>query len=175
MQITVTIKDVAVSWAGVGAKRYGKAVVTFDGNKGEKKQNIVSFNNPDVFEQVQKLVGQTVNVEISKNDAGFWNWDKIIATGAGNQSNSASTGGAAGSAVRVSGSNYESKEERAKRQVLIVKQSSLTAAVGTLSPGAKTALDPKAVIDLAQQYTDFVFAQPEDASGFDNMTDDLPY
>jgi hypothetical protein len=76
----------------------------------------------------------------------------------------------------VSGSNYETKEERAARQVLIVKQSSLTNAVATLSPGAKAALDANAVIDLAQKYADWVFDKPEsDKTGFDDMGSDIPF
>jgi hypothetical protein len=59
-----------------------------------------------------------------------------------------------------------------------VKQSSLSAAVESLSPGAKTALDPDEVIKRAQIYTDWVFAkddEPEDKSGFDNMDNDIPF
>jgi hypothetical protein len=59
--------------------------------------------------------------------------------------------------------------------VLIVKQSSLSAAVESLSPGAKTALDPEEVIKRAQFYMDWVFSKEEDKSGFDNMDQDIPF
>lgn len=154
------IKNVEVEWNGVGAKRWGKAVVTHDAGKGEKKQNVVSFKNPEVFKKVQELVGQTVEVENVK-DGDFWNWKSI--SSAGSQT-TASSSTAQNSTTRVSGSNYETKEERAARQVLIVKQSSLSAAVATLTPGAKAALDPKAVLGLAQEYTDWVFEQEKPES-----------
>jgi hypothetical protein len=166
-----TIKSVDVEWVGSGAKKYGKAKVTHVGDKGEKTQYLVSFKNPEVFKKVQELVGQTVEVDLKK-DGDFWQWVSIQGTTA---NSSGPTANATAPVSRVSGSNYETKEERAARQVLIVKQSSLSAAVATLTPGAKAALDPTAVKDLAQTYTDWVFEKAEDKSGFDSMDDDIPF
>lgn len=169
----VEIKNVNVEWVGAGAKKYGKAVIEYTYNGESRRQNVMSFSNPAVFKQVQELTGQTVEVEVGKNDKGYSEWRSIqVATG--NAPVAGATATATGN-TRVSGSNYETKEERAARQVLIVKQSSLSAAVATLTPGAKAALDPKVVTDLAQEFADWVFAQKEDASGFDTMSDDVPY
>lgn len=68
--------------------------------------------------------------------------------------------------------DYESKEERTARQRLIVRQSSLTAALSTLTPGAKT-VDKEAVKALAEEYFDWVFESGE--TGIQNMEDDIPY
>lgn len=167
----VTIKNVNVEWNGEGRKKWGKAVVEYSYNGEARKQNVMSFTNPDVFKKVQELEGQTVEVELTKNDKGFNEWKSVSA---GSPSATVSTTGSA-TATRVSGSNYETKEERAARQVLIVKQSSLSSAVATLSPGAKTALDPKTVIALAQEYADWVFSKENDESGFDTMDNDIPF
>lgn len=168
------IKNVDVQWTGQGAKRWGKAVVTHEREGKELKQNVVSFKNPEVFKKVQELIGQTVDVETVK-DGDFWNWKSIStagATSANSSTGTASTGNS--TSTRVSGSNYETKEERAKRQVLIVKQSSLSAAVAILTPGAKAALDPKAVKELAQDLTDWVFDKEDDGS-IETMSNDLPF
>ncbi len=98
------------------------------------------------------MVGQQVEVEQVKN-GDFWEWKSITATPATAGLAPTTTSGVS----RVTGSNYETRDERATRQVLIVKQSSLSAAVATLTPGAKAALDPKAVLALAQEYVDWVF------------------
>jgi hypothetical protein len=57
-----------------------------------------------------------------------------------------------------------------------VKQSSLSSAVATLSPGAKTALDANAVLELAQKYADWVFTTADtEGSGFESMSNDIPF
>jgi hypothetical protein len=170
--VQVTITNVNVEWGGKPPKKWGKAVVEYTYNGQARKQNVMSFSNPEVFKKVQELVGQTVDVEVGKNDKDFTEWRSINSVG------SASTQGTSTqstSATRVSGSNYETKEERAARQVLIVKQSSLSAAVATLNTGAKSAPPAEAVLALAQQYADWVFETAPDESGFDTMSNDIPF
>lgn len=170
----VTIKNVSVDWKGEGRKKWGMAKVEYLYNGEARSQNVVSFTNPDVFKKVQELSGQAVEVEVGKNDKGYSEWRSVqVVTGA--TSSGPTTSGSVASTTRVSGSNYETKEERAARQILIVKQSSLSAAVASLTPGSKTALDPKTVTEVAQQYADWVFSQEQDASGFDSMNNDIPF
>jgi hypothetical protein len=157
---------------GEGRKKYGKATVNYAYNGEARRQNVMSFSNPDVFKKVQELQGQTVEVEVGKNDKGYSEWRSISAA----SGTSAPASSASASTTRVSGSNYETKEERAARQVLIVKQSSLSSAVATLSPGAKTALDANAVLELAQKYADWVFTTEDtEGSGFESMSNDIPF
>lgn len=170
-----------VEWVGEGRKKYGKASVEYTYNGEARRQNVMSFTNPDVFKKVQELTGQTVEVEVGKNDKGYSEWRAISASsaGTGNSNQSASTGGA--TSTRVSGSNYETKEERANRQVLIVRQSSLGAAVETLSTGAKTPPTAAAVLELAQEYVDWVFENdlklnnPSKGGSIEDMSEDLPF
>jgi hypothetical protein len=141
-----------------GKSRYTKATVDYTYNGEARKQTIMSFANPGIFKQVQELqAGTEIEVTTGKNEAGFTEWTAITI---GDRLPSGSTASAVPSSTgvtRVTGSNYESKEERAARQVLIVKQSSLGAAVESLTPGAKAPLDRKAVLELAQFYVDWVF------------------
>lgn len=119
------------------------------------------------------MVGQTVEVE-NKKEGDFWQWVSINANTASTSQAPASAGSA--SPTRVTGSNYETKEERAARQVLIVKQSSLSNAVALASVGAKTPPKTEDVLELAQVLADWVFdAQEKNPSGFDNMSDDIPF
>ena len=169
--MNVVIKNVDVQWTGAGAKKYGKAMVEYTYNGEARKQQIMSFANPDVFKKVQEMVGQTVDVEVGKNDKGYNEWRSIVSA----QNSTGNTANPVSAPTRVSGSNYETKEERAARQVLIVKQSSLSAAVATLTPGSKASLDRNDVIELAQFYADWVFSKENDESGFDTMTNDIPF
>lgn len=80
----------------------------------------------------------------------FWNWVEVapIAPGAVTSASS--------KAATAPKSTYETPEERARRQVLIVKQSSLSAAVALLTIGAKTPPNLESVTGLAQKLTDWV-------------------
>lgn len=157
--VQVKILNVEVEWGGKPPKKWGKAVVTYDYNGSPRKQNVMSFSNPDVFKKVQELTGETVEVEVGKNDKDFTEWRSIGVIGSVNGGGSGNVTATTNSAKSVNGytpRDFETKEERARRQVLIVKQSSLSAAITSLSPGAKAALDPKAVTELAQVFTDWV-------------------
>ena len=58
-------------------------------------------------------------------------------------------------------SNYETPEERAKKQVYIVRQSSISNAIALLSVGAKTPPSTDLILQEAQKFTDFVFSEPK--------------
>lgn len=115
-------------------------------------------------------VGETFEVETEKNGQ-YVEWVSLSKAGV--------PGGAVGqhkaeAKVGVANpvkSSYETAEERAKRQVYIVRQSSVANAIATLSVGAK-AVKPDEVIALAQKYEGYVFGTGD--SGFDDMTNDIP-
>lgn len=157
----VTIKNVEVENVVKGKSRYSKATVEYEYRGEPRKQSVMSFSNPDVFKKVQEFIGQEVEVETTKNAAGYSEWASITATGgvtASTANQGANPAGAAtGSAgtTKVTGSNYETRDERAARQVLIVKQSSLAQAVESLGP--KQEVD--AYIDRAQVFVDWVLEQ----------------
>jgi hypothetical protein len=136
-----------------GKNGYNKGVVTYTNSKGEnKQQTLFSFANPAVFATLKAAVpGQDYMVDTTKNDAGYDQWSAVKPV------SEADAAPVQGGTKAVTKSTYETAEERAARQVLIVRQSSLSAAVGTLSPGAKSALDSEQVLALAQKYTDWVF------------------
>lgn len=94
----------------------------------------------------------------------FWNWTEAVA-GVTEKETSMPASNTPNKPAYTR--DFETREERANRQVLIVRQSSLSSAVATLTPGAKNALDPDAVLALAERYTQYVF-------GEDNMPVDSP-
>jgi hypothetical protein len=117
-------------------------------------------------------IGKTFEVEIEKKD-GFNNWVSMKQVGANDavQPAAAAAPRAASAASTPVRSTYETPEERAIKQVYIVKQSSVSNAIATLSVGAKK-LEPADVLKLAQEYTDFVFGKKSPgASGFEDFPD----
>ncbi len=65
--------------------------------------------------------------------------------------------GATSNVGSVSRSTYETPEERAKKQVYIVRQSSLSVARDNLAVGAKSPPDAESIIALARKFEAYVF------------------
>lgn len=164
--------------AAKNGRSYQSIEVTYKGGDGRvSSKKLMSFSNPNVFKTISGLAkGASLDVITTKDDAGYWQWTGI------NDGTSTPTATASPtstpSTTRVTGSNYETSDERAARQKLIVRQSSLSAAVSILSLGAKT-LDKEAVKGLAQELTDWVFETKPSLASIDTdiseMQDDIPY
>lgn len=114
----------------------------------------------------QAQPGQTYEVSVVKNDKGYNDWVSMQQAGAVQQAQGPKAG------TPVPKSNYETAEERARRQVLITRQSSLSAAIATLSVGAQI-LKKEEVLSLAEEYNKWVHKVGGD-SGFDDLPDFLP-
>jgi hypothetical protein len=152
MPFNITVQDVDVTKPE--GKKYFQAKVTYTYKGTNKTTNIMDFANPQVFRDIQNLKGQEVTVETGKNDKGFDIWTKVYPAGDAPVRSAAP-------APQKAASTYETAEERAKRQIMIVRQSSLERATETLSPGSKGPLDPNAVIGLAKIYESYVLGVDE--------------
>jgi len=131
--------------------------------------------------------GDVFNVSRVKNDKGFWDWTAVSTGDLGSDAGatSAATSGYVApikTGTVVPKSNYETAEERAARQILIVRQSSVSSAVELAV--ANKVKDPSEVINIARQFEAYVFGkdvevpavQDTSATGnfFEDMQDDLP-
>lgn len=169
----VEIVDVNRSDAmGKNGKSYGVLQVAYraDGKMQEKK--LMSFSNPNVFKHIEKMQkGETVNVTTEKDANGYWQWTSIGEGATSTPQTQQSAANNAG-ATRVTGSNYETKEERAIKQRYIVRQSSLSNAIDSLSVGAKSPLLPADVIAVAKQFEEWVFSE-NNKPALDAIVEDL--
>lgn len=158
----VKIVNVDVEHVVKGKSRYSKATVAYLYNGEARTQNVVSFTNPAVFKTVQESVGQEVEVEVTKNDAGYNQWSSVTVDGAAPtdnpKGNPVQSTTATPQPTRVTGSNYETPSERADRQVYIVKQSSISSAIA-LSEANKAKSTPEDIIETAQKFVDYVFGK----------------
>ena len=106
---------------------------------------------------------------VKEKEGEFWNVKDLIV----GDTPVATSGTSKPTAQPAPKSNYETSEERAKRQVYIIRQSSLSTAVATLSVGAKK-VEPTDVIKLAKQYEAYVFnTDYDDGSIMSLKSDDL--
>jgi hypothetical protein len=156
--LKITINSVNVENVVKGKARYNKATVGYTYNGEARTQNIMDFANPSIFKQVQGLVaGDEIDVTLTKNAQGYSEWASIATAGSAPSGSPAP----ASTTTRVTGSNYETAEERAKKQVYIIKQSSISNAIALLSAQG-TGFSEANVIDAAQFFTDWVLDNPKE-------------
>ena len=114
---------------------YQSLEVSYRNEAGQVQgKKLMSFANPAVFKEIQDYAkDDRLDIETFKDDNGYWQWKNIAKEGEAPPKTS--TGGKAN--TRVTGSNYETSDERAKRQVYIVRQSSISNAVDLLTASGK--------------------------------------
>lgn len=169
---------------GKGNKQgWSRGVVKYINNGEAREHKLVSFKNPSVWKVLKEAKeGDTLEVEYSKNEGGFNEWTKAEVVE--HEMPSVSGGGTAVKGYTapttrvVQQRDYETKEERAARQALIVRQNALGNAVAALTPGAKAPLKYAEVISLAEEFVDWIMdtdtvdlAKPD----VSDMQDDIPF
>ena len=161
----ITISDVSVT---KHSKGYNVAEVKFVRDGKEESRKILDFAAKKAFDIVSsfKSFPVDVNVVLEKNaKSGYWDWKDVEVAKEGNVSMTGKTG-------RVVGSNYETPEERARRQVYIIRQSSISSAIsllalaGELSTVSKTVKD---VLEIAKEFEQYVMDVSEP------KTDGVPF
>jgi hypothetical protein len=168
--------------------------LTFQG-KVEGK-NLVAFGTGKAAYDtlLNSLPGEVYEVSIVKEN-GYNQWtsatksDGAAAPNVGNTARPA-TSSPGTTSTAAPRSNYETPEERAKKQVYIVRQSSISNAVDLLSVGQKSPPAIDAVIEAAKQFEDYVFGtssnevgdagsffpdSPKPKADFSDMSDDIPF
>lgn len=148
-------------------------------DKVEKKL-IMSFMFKEVFNILSKATfGQTYYIDRVKNDKGFWDWTKASTTNETTEDvpMAAQPVANAVKAPSVSPkSTYETSEERAARQVMIVRQSSISSAVAMLAANGGKKNTPEEVLAIAKEFEAYVMGiekkNPED---FSDLEEDVPF
>ena len=159
----ITIQEVNTEFVKKGRTGYTKATVIYTDEKGENRnKQLMSFANPAVFDAVKDAVaGDKYEIKAVK-EGDYWNWaaaTKVSADAAPGAAKAPSGG-------KVVGSNYETAEERKSRQLLIVKQSSITNAIA--SYGDDVAGTPvERILERAQMFVDFVYGVDENLGTVD--------
>ena len=179
MQIQIISTSVETKPTAKGSYQVLEVVfknLTYQGKVESKK--LMSFGaNASAFKALQAAqAGSAFEVTVTKNDKGYNDW---TAVGPVTGDAAAPAAAAAKGSSPAPRSTYETPEERAQRQILIVRQSSVSSALNLHSVGAKSQLKLEDVLSTAQKICDFVFEvrdQSTTASGFEDIPDfDIPH
>lgn len=119
-------------------------------------KKVVSFTNKDVYNTLKAAQsGEEFTVTAVKGEQ-YWEWQNVSPRG---QAPAESTGGnvaASKPAATTPKSTYETPEERAKKQLYIVRQSSIGAAINLLKT-EKVIPSVADIIATAKQFESYVF------------------
>ena len=182
MRIKIINVDIEQKDNGKG-RTYEIAEILYQAGDRKSEFKMLSFSNPAGFKLIKDAKkGDEFDVTITKNDAGYNQWADVKPAGATEIGGASSVPDSKPKSFGGAQSrDFETKEERQQRQVLIVRQSSLTNAIAVLTTGVKAPPDADAVKKLAQEFVDFVFQADtkfdnvEQATGLLDMEDDIPY
>lgn len=134
--------------------------LSFDGKVESKK--IMPFGSKEVFKELENAQsGDVFTLLREKDNDGYWQWVGISAGDVEIEQSASAAPPAATAAPKAGGaapakSTFETPEERAKKQIYIVRQSSLATAVDLLKTDKKVPSVDE-VIAVAQQFSDYVF------------------
>lgn len=172
MSFKVKIQEVNVEFVKNGKNGYEVANVNYLYNGDAKTTKIMSFSNPQVFKDVQKLVGKTVEVQTTQNGK-YTNWAKLEPVVASDDAPAGKSDVVKSVQAR---STYETPEERSKRQLMIVRQSSISNAIAyykDIVDGGNEPATVDTVLNLAQQFVDFVYGN-DDGLPIEKLDNDIP-
>ena len=161
MQIQIQFIDADIQDKG----KYKMAEIAYkDLVKGQtSSKKLMSFSNPVVYKTLTDAKkGEVYNVELVKNEKGFWDWTAVSVANGVNTATGGSGEPSKGTPFTSPKSTYETPEERAKKQVYIVRQSSIANAIDTLKTDKKSP-SVQEVLEVADQYVDYVFGQLDTA------------
>jgi len=169
MQIHVIDVGQPTTHTAKTGRSYQSIEVTYKNAQGQaQSKKLMSFANPDVFKATQDWnKGDVIDVATQKDAKGYWQWTGIGADAAA-AAEASSPVPATKTATRVTGSNYETKEERAARQIMIVRQSSISSAINALKEDGGVALTSSKVIKLAKEFESYVLDK-----GSEDINDDV--
>jgi hypothetical protein len=176
--MNITILSVDIKTVPTAKGSYQTADVAYKNNSFQGKvegKKVMSFGaTKDSFSTLALAQpGESYEVTIVKNDKGYNDWVSMAKAEAGANSPAVSAPAGGKAPAATPRSTYETPEERAQRQVLIVRQSSLSASVNLLLAGAKTPPSVESVLAVAKQFEDYVFGK-QALGPISEMSDDFP-
>lgn len=153
----ITVLRSTASKADKGYTIVELAYKTEDGKT--KGMKIFGFGPQKEVAEVAKAAkaGEVLEAVFQQNQKGYWEFASLKSTGEVVGASVPTGGGSTGGASR---SNWETSEERAARQVLIVRQSSLSTAVNFCEV-AKIKPNVDDVIGYAKMFEDYVMGKAE--------------
>ena len=175
--ITIVNVEITQRAGAAGKKGYEQAEVVYkqeyNGKTDVKNKKIMSFANPAVFATLKEAKTGEIYEVTQVKEGEFWQWTAIAKAGESGSSKPATQASSAKPTPTSNSSfnrDFETKDEREKKQRYIIRQSSLSSAISVLTTGVKAPPSAADVKKLADEFVAYVYEAP---SLFE-MPNDLP-
>jgi len=150
----INILSVTIETIPTAKGSYQKAAVAYKDKDGKVTgKNIVSFVYPKVWEAISNAVGgdrfDVKNEKVKDN----WAWTEITKLEEGQSGKPTSTTSVGSTGTK---STYETPEERAQKQICIVRQSSISNAI-EYAVGVKAVKSLEELLSIAKRFENYVF------------------
>ena len=142
-------------------------------------KKIMSFAEKTAFETLKNATtGQIFSIGREKDDKGYWKWNQVQA-GETQMATNNVVNMPSKAATPTPRSTYETPEERAQRQVMIVRQSSISNAVALAATNSKTKNTVEEILTVAKQFEGYVLGtdtlpETDAMKALIDLTDDIP-
>jgi hypothetical protein len=124
-------------------------------DKAETKK-VMPFGSKEVFNVLRKATkGQVFTIHRTKNEGGYWDWDGIAEGEVTIETADKGAGPATKAPATTAKSTFETPEERAKKQLYIIRQSSLSNAIEVLKTDKKNPTVEE-VLQTSDIFVDYV-------------------
>ena len=158
MSKLIEVLKINRSHAGkAGTKGYEVVEVAYKDPEGKTKgMKVLDFVQREVFKSLEGVNdGDILDVEFEQNDKGYWQFKSVQKGQKTSMGNSTVANSGQEARVATKG-NWETSEERAARQVMIVRQSSLSNTISYFELTKHTKATPEDVIAVAKVFEAFV-------------------
>jgi hypothetical protein len=136
--------------------------------KIDGKQLVEFYTDKAVWSTLASAkAGDVFSIEREKNDAGYWEWKTL------SRQDGAVAPQTVATATKQARSTYETPEERTHRQIMIVRQSSISSAVDLCKDHGKQP-DPEQVIKVAKMFEAYVLDLPNKEPVAAGLLEDVP-
>jgi hypothetical protein len=187
LQIQIVNIDVTTKPTAKGSYQMNEVTyknLSFQGKTETKK--IMSFSKVEgeVFKVLANAAkGDVYDIERVKGEQ-YWEWTTAVKSGTETSAVGTVVSQAVGNSSQQSATpaprgNWETPEERARKQVYIIRQSTLNVASTILTTGAKVPPKFEEVVGLAKQFEDYVLrgndSTEEVKKDITTMDEDIPF
>jgi hypothetical protein len=123
-------------------KSYFFYTLTYEKDGKEETKKVYSFSEAAYTALKAAKKGELYDINLAKNKNGYWEWSEVMTAKAGESTPATTRSG-----------SWETPEERARRQVLIVRQSSLAQSVAFVGVGEQNVEN---LLEIAAQFEAWV-------------------
>lgn len=178
--LVIEVINVAATVVPTAKGSYSKLDVTYKNKSFQDKvesKPIMDFAAKEAYKALKDAkFGDVFFITRVKNDKGFWDWTKVSTDEQPQMVGNPITPSKPTTSTPTPRSTYETAEERAARQIMIVRQSSISSAIAMYQHKSleKVNMSTEFILGVAKEFEAYVMSK-EEKNPFNEIPEELPY